>query len=154
MQEYIATEHVRGYDEVRPADMGSAWHEWIVFGGTMLVLLGSFHVIEGLVAIFRDEVFVVGQSRLVVDVDYTAWGWAQVIGGAVAILSGIALFRGQMWARVVAVAVAFLSALLNISFLPAYPVWSAIMIGFDVVVIWAVVVHGSEMKEPEWPQAA
>ena len=31
-------------------------------------------------------------------------------------------------------------------FLPAYPIWSTIMIAIDVLVIWAVTVHGSEMK--------
>lgn len=51
-----------------------------------------------------------------------------------------------MWARAVAVVVALASAIINVSFLPAYPVWSAIMIGFDVVLIWAVIVHGSEVK--------
>ncbi|MDX6324546.1 MAG: hypothetical protein QOK15_900, partial [Nocardioidaceae bacterium] len=54
--------------------------------------------------------------------------------------------RGQMWARIVAVAVAFLSCLVNIAFLSAYPIWSTIMIAIDVLVIWAVMVHGREMR--------
>jgi len=35
-------------------------------------VLGSFHIIEGLVALFRDQVFIVRKSGLVVNVDYTA----------------------------------------------------------------------------------
>jgi hypothetical protein len=112
----------------------------------MLVLVGSFHIIQGLVAVFRDEVFLVGQEGLVVNVDYTAWGWTHIIGGALAILVGACLLAGQMWARVVAVIVAMLSAIANIIFLPAYPIWSTIMIAIDVLVIWAVTVHGSEIK--------
>jgi hypothetical protein len=53
---------------------------------------------------------------------------------------------GQMWARVAAVFLAFLSAIVNVGFLAAYPVWSSLMIGLDVLVIWAVTVHGDEMK--------
>jgi len=33
-----------------------------------------------------------------------------------------------------------------VGFLAAYPVWSTIMIAVDVLVIWAVIVHGREMK--------
>jgi hypothetical protein len=124
----------------------TGWVGWVVFAGFMLVLLGSFHIIQGLVAVFRDEVFLVGPKGLVVNVDYTAWGWTHIIGGALAILVGACLLAGQMWARVVAVIVAMLSAIANIIFLPAYPVWSTIMVAIDVLVIWAVTVHGSEIK--------
>lgn len=124
----------------------TAWVGWIVFGGMMLLLVGSFHAIQGLVALFRDEVYVVSQRGLVVDVDYTAWGWTHLIGGAIIMLVGGCLLAGQMWARAVAVVVAMLSAIVNISFLPAYPVWSVTMIAIDVLVIWAITVHGSEIK--------
>jgi hypothetical protein len=124
----------------------TGWVGWIVFAALMLVMLGIFHVMQGLVALLRDEVYVVGSDGLVVNVDYTSWGWTHVIGGGLAILVGACLLAGQMWARVVAVIVAMLSAVANVMFLPAYPVWSMIMIAIDVLVIWAVTVHGSEVK--------
>jgi hypothetical protein len=148
MQEYMATGQAPRPSETQPINTGSAWQEWIMFAGTMLVLVGCFHLVQGLVALFRDEVYVVGRAGLVVNVDYTAWGWAHLIGGIVAILAGVALFRGRMWARIVAVVVAFASSLLNIAFLPAYPIWSAMMIAIDILIIWAVTVHGAELKEP------
>jgi hypothetical protein len=119
---------------------------WIVFAGFMLMMVGSFHIIQGLVALFRDEVFLVGTRGLVVNVDYTAWGWVHLVGGALAIATGVGLLAGQKWARVLAVVVAFASAAINMAFLPAYPVWSAIVIAIDVLVIWAVTVHGSEIR--------
>jgi hypothetical protein len=138
------------YENSRPTSADTreqtGWVGWVVFAGFMLVLLGAFHIIEGLVALFRDEVFLVGQRGLVVNVDYTAWGWAHVIGGALSILVGACLLAGQTWARVVAVIVAMVSAITNLAFLPSYPVWSAIMIAVDVIIIWAVTVHGSEIK--------
>ncbi len=80
------------------------------------------------------------------NVDYTAWGWVHLLGGIVVILAGVALFAGKMWARILAVIVAVVSAVINVLFLPAYPIWSTMMIAIDVLVIWAVTVHGSEMK--------
>jgi hypothetical protein len=124
----------------------TGWVGWIVFAALMLVMVGIFHVMQGLVALFRDEVYVVGSDGLVVSVDYTSWGWTHVVGGGIAVLAGAFLIAGRMWARIVAVVVAMVSALVNITFLPAYPVWSMIMIAVDVLVIWAVTVHGNEVR--------
>ena len=126
----------------------TGWVGWIVFGGTIMVLLGAFHAIQGLVALFKDEYFVVGQSGLVVSVDYTAWGWAHLILGLIVAGAGCGLLAGQMWARIVGVLVAMASAVVNLAFLAAFPIWSALMILFDVLIIWAITVHGSELKAP------
>jgi hypothetical protein len=125
----------------------SAWVGWVNFAGVLLIMLGAFHAIQGLVALFRDEVYLVGRSGLIVNVSFTTWGWVHLVWGAVAILAGICLLVGQMWARVVAVIVAFVSALTSVSFMPAYPVWSVLIIALDVVIIWAIVVHGGELNE-------
>ena len=124
----------------------TGWVGWIIFAGTMLVILGIFHAIQGLVALFNDSVYLVGPKGLVINVDYTVWGWVHLLGGIVVALAGVALFAGKMWARILAVIVAVVSAVINVVFLPAYPIWSTMMIAIDVLVIWAVTVHGSEMK--------
>ncbi len=131
---------------VQPTAM-TGWVGWIAFAGTMMVLLGSFHVIQGLVAVFKDDYFVVGKSGLIVNVDYTTWGWVHIIGGLIIAGAGVALFTGKFWARTVGVLLAMVSAIVNISFLSAYPIWSTIMITVDILVIWALTVHGNEMKE-------
>jgi hypothetical protein len=134
-----------GRQNVEPTEM-TGWVGWIGFAAIMMMMLGTFHAIEGLVALFQDEYFLVGKSGLTVHVDYTTWGWIHIVGGVIVVAAGVALLTGKMWARAVAVAVAMVSAIVNIGFLSAYPVWSTIMIAFDVLVIWAVTVHGSELK--------
>jgi hypothetical protein len=128
------------------AEQPTGWVGWIAFAAVMMILLGCFHAIQGLVALFDDQKFLVTDSGLIVSVDYTAWGWVHLIGGIVVALAGISLFAGRMWARIVGVLAAMVSAIVNISFLSAYPIWSAIMIALDVLIIWAITVHGSEMK--------
>ena len=125
----------------------TAWVGWIGFAGFMMVMLGTFHLIEGLMALFQDEYFLVGKNGLTVHLDYTAWGWLHVVAGIVIIAGGVGLFSGRIWARALAVAMAFISAVINIGFLSAYPIWSVILITLDILVIWAVTVHGSEMRE-------
>ena len=124
----------------------SGWVGWIAFAGVMMVMLGGFHIIQGLVALFKDEYYLVGPAGLVVNVDFTAWGWAHIIGGSILLVAGLCVFAGQVWARTVGVVAALVSAIINVSFLAAYPLWSMTMIALDVVVILALTVHGSEIK--------
>ena len=37
----------------------SGWAGWVVFGGVMLILLGIFHVIQGIVALVNDDYYLV-----------------------------------------------------------------------------------------------
>lgn len=130
----------------RGAPKPTGWVGWIVFAGVMLVMIGTFHFIQGLVAIFKDEYYLVTDSGLAVSVDFTAWGWTHLIGGIIVFAAGLGLFAGQTWARVTGVIVAALSAVLNFGFLAAYPVWSALVIAMDVFVIYALTAHGREMQ--------
>ena len=125
----------------------SGWVGWVAFAAILLIMIGLFQAFWGLIAIFRnEEVFLVGEQNLPVEVDYTAWGWASLILGIIIAITGIALLSGQTWARIVAVILAVLSAISNLGAIGAYPIWSVVLIALDVLVIYAVVVHGSEAK--------
>lgn len=124
----------------------TGWVGWIVFAGIMMIVLGAFQAIEGLVALFNDEFYVVGTSGLVVDVDYTTWGWVHLIVGVVLVLCGLGVLAGNTVARIVGIGLAMISALINLAFLAAYPVWGVVVIAFDVIVIYALAVHGREVR--------
>lgn len=124
----------------------SAWVGWIAFAGVIMVMLGMFHIIEGIIALAQNEYFKAAPSRLVLNIGYTAWGWIHLVGGAVVTVAGIGVFAGQVWARAVGTVVAVVSAVVNLAFLSAYPLWSTLMIALAVVVIMALTVHGSEIK--------
>jgi hypothetical protein len=66
--------------------------------------------------------------------------------GAAAIAAGAGIFSGRSWAIVTGVILAVLSALVNVAFLAAYPVWSVMIIALDVLVIYALIAHGEELK--------
>jgi len=110
-------------------------------------MVAVFQIVNGLTAIFRSGTYVVGEDRLAVEVDYTVWGWVHVVLGLVAGAAALALLAGQMWARVVGIVMAVASAVTNLAFIPAYPVGSTLVIVLDVVVIYAIAVHGGEPKD-------
>ncbi len=124
----------------------SMWVGWLYFGGSMMVLLGTFNIIEGLVALFNDQYYVATQQGLLV-FDITAWGWVHLIIGVAAVVVGVGVFTGAMWARVTGVILCGLNAIAQLAFLSAYPLWAVIVIALDVLVIWALIVHGDEARD-------
>jgi hypothetical protein len=124
----------------------TGWTGWIVFASFMMFMLGTFQVIMGLVAIFNDDHYAVTENGLLLNVDYTAWGWAHLLLGLLIVAAGAGLLAGNMAARIVAVALAGLSAIANLVFIEAKPVWSLIVIAIDVLVIYSVTVHGRELR--------
>ena len=109
----------------------------IAFAGTVMVMIGTFQVLEGLVALFNDEFFVVTRNYTF-DLDVTAWGWIHLILGIVVLATGFGLFARSTWAGVTAIMICALSAISNFFFIPYYPLWSIIMIALDCWVIWAL----------------
>ena len=124
----------------------SAWVGWVVFAAVIAITMGAFEAIEGLVAIFKDQYYVVPSSGLVVSVDYTVWGWVHLVIGVAAVGAGVGLLQGRTWGRIVVIGLAGLSALVNLGFLSAYPVWSVIVIALDVIVIFALTVHWKDAQ--------
>jgi hypothetical protein len=108
---------------------------WAVFAGTVLAIVGAFNIIYGLAAIFRDEVITTtGQHVIVWDV--TRYGWILFIFGIFQLLAGMALFAGASWARWTAVVLAGLNAVGNVPFLTVQPLWTALIIALDIIVIY------------------
>lgn len=127
----------------RSSSRSTGWTGWIWFAGIAMIVIGAFNAIEGLVALFQQEYYVVGPENLLV-FDLTQWGWVHLIIGALVVLTGIALFSGAGWAKLVTVVLTVLNMISQMAFLAVYPVWSTIVIALCVLVIWAIVVHGDE----------
>jgi hypothetical protein len=124
----------------------SNWTGWVFFAGFMMILSGLFEAIAGLTALLRPSYYVVTSSHLLV-FNYTAWGWIDLLIGLFILLTGFSLLHGSTWARVVAVILATFSAISALTSIAAYPIWSVIVITIDVLVIYALTVHGAELKE-------
>ncbi len=138
-----------GRDEPLPAssyDEPTGWTGWIAFAGVMLIIGGSLNLFYGIVAAVNDE-WVVFANRANVYLDVSQWGWVHIILGTIIVLAGFGVFSGRFLARMVGVLVAGVSMLVNFAFIPVYPFWALTVITIDVLVIWALMAHGREMRE-------
>jgi len=124
----------------------TAWVGWGIFAAAMLVVAGLFSIVEGLAGIFRDEQYFLGVGGDVLVFDYTAWGWIHLIIGVVLVAIGFGIIAGSAIARAAAIFVVWLNMLAQFAWINAYPWWSLIVIALDVVIIYALVVHGREMN--------
>jgi vacuolar-type H+-ATPase subunit I/STV1 len=124
----------------------TGWVGWIVFAGTMMAILGIFHMFEGFIALFRHSYISFPTTGLTVQVSYTQWGWLQILAGAVVFLVGLALFTGRMWARTLGVILVSISALVNFAWATAFPVWSLTLLAIDFLILYAIIAHGGELK--------
>jgi hypothetical protein len=116
------------------------------FAAVMMLIIGVFHAIAGIVALVNDQFYVVGKEW-VFQFDITTWGWIHLLLGVVVFLAGLALFSGAVWARTVGVALAVIVAAVSFAWLPWYPLWGVILIALSVAVIWALVAHGRDITE-------
>jgi hypothetical protein len=135
----MATEQYQSPREPEP----SGWAVGgITFAAVMLIMIGTFQVIDGLVAIFDDNFFVVAR-HYTFDLDTTAWGWIHLLIGIGLLFTGFGLISRAAWAGVTAIMLATLSAVANFFFIPYYPFWSILIIALDVWVIWALTRPGA-----------
>ena len=130
--------------ESEPTNYSAAAAGWSMFAAIMLSVIGVMDIIQGIVALAKDEFYVVGQEW-VFEFDTTAWGWIHIILGAVLLLSGIGILSGNVLARTVGVIVAALAMIANFAWLPYYPIWSIIIIAVCIAVIWALTAHGRDI---------
>ncbi|WP_072691216.1 DUF7144 family membrane protein [Rhodococcus marinonascens] len=105
--------------------------------GVLLATVGVLQAFQGIAAIARDDIVVVG-TEYIYTWSVTGWGWVHLVVGVLIALTGLALIAGQTWARGAAIVIAGLSIIVNFLWLPYYPWWSMVIIALDVVVIWAV----------------
>jgi hypothetical protein len=74
----------------------------ILFAGLMMIMVGIWQALEGLIAIFENEFYVATRNYLF-QFDATTWGWIHLIVGVIVAFAGWGLLSGRTWARVVAI---------------------------------------------------
>lgn len=109
----------------------------IVAAAVLLLVSGIVLVLQGIAALMTDDLFIVG-VQYVYSLSLTSWGWIHLIIGVLVVLSALGLFSGATWARAVAIGIAGISIIANFLWLPYFPWWAILIIGLDVVVIWAL----------------
>ena len=112
------------------------------YSSVILAFGGVFAVIQGLLAVYRPELFVADAAFWFSDLE--TWGWIIFGLGAASIVAGAAVATGTESGRLFGVLVAGLLGLGQLLFAQAYPLWSLVMTGVAVAAIYGLFTHGEE----------
>jgi hypothetical protein len=123
----------------------TGWVGWSFFAAVVLILVGAMNIITGFIALFDDNYLINTAGGMFV-FDPTGWGFTVLIIGALLVLAGFSILKGSLYGRIIGVLAAGLSAIAQIATIRPYPIWSLIIIFINVMVIYALTVHGDELK--------
>ena len=124
------------------------WAGWVVFAGLMMIIMGVLEALEGLIAIIRDDYYVLTPQQIVV-FDLTTWGWIALIWGIVVAIAGFSLLLQQSWARWFAIVIASLNFIVQLGFVGSnrYPLWALVTMAVNILVLYALIIRWGEVRE-------
>jgi hypothetical protein len=124
----------------------TGWTGWGVFAAVLLLVAGIFDLIFGLAAIIGPNTTLVATGDGLFAVDVAAWGWWHILSGVLLILVSFSLYRGMTWARVVAIILVILNAVGQLTLFSTQPWLSLAILAVDILILYALTVHGRELK--------
>jgi hypothetical protein len=107
------------------------------FAGVMLMAVGCFQIVQAITALVNDQFFV-ATEEYVFSLDVTGWGWLHLVLGVLGLVVGIGILTRRTVGLMAGIALAFVNMVAEFAFLPQYPFWAVLLIGFNVLVIWAL----------------
>jgi hypothetical protein len=120
---------------------GSHGYGLVLFASVVLVVTGCFNLVQGIAAAAGSDVF--DAHAHFVFANLTTWGWVTAILGALQLVAAVGVLAANQMFRWFAVVVIGLNAIDQMLFIPAYPVWSLIIVAMDVVALYGLCAYGS-----------
>ena len=127
--------------------------KWGLFAGLLMLAIGAFHVVEGLVALLSPARLFVKESGLLL-LDIERWGVVLLVWGIVMIVGGGAYLAGMRRARLIAFALAVLNGFGQLAWIGQAPWLGAAMILASVLVIVALALTHDRDAAPAPPASA
>jgi hypothetical protein len=110
---------------------------WYPFAGTLLILVGGVNVLQGLIALLKDDYFAITKGGLLF-ADFAAWGTFFLVLGIIEIGVGFGILGVRTWARVLGVTIVMLNTITQFAFIAAFPIWTLASIALNITVIYAL----------------
>jgi hypothetical protein len=120
---------------------------WIGFAGILMVVLGGLSFCEGLIALLRDNYYVVVPSGFLL-FDVTGWGWIMLLWGILLACIGLALLAGASWARWTTIVLVIINVFGQLGFLGNTndTLWLLITLTLNIIVLYALIVRWDESQ--------
>ena len=118
---------------------------WVALAAALMIVQGIINFFYGLGALANAHWYAYAHGT-VYWLDISHWGWVVLLVGLLLILSGILLWSGNLFGRIMGVIFAVASFIANLNYFPVAPAWTTLALVLDVVIIYAILAHGKELK--------
>jgi hypothetical protein len=125
-----------------PMEPGVRGAGWALFVAILFLILGTFNVIDGIVALAEDDNFVADELFFG---DLAMWGVFLLIVGGLQLLAGFRLFDGK--GQMLAIGLLCLGLIVQLFFVGVYPVWSIIIMVITGMAIYGLTVYGENFED-------
>ena len=115
----------------------------VTFAAIVLILVGSFNLLDGVVALADDERF--NGDRLLFG-DLSAWGFWWIFIGLLQVWAGVQVMKLKDVGMMMGIAFAGLNAFTQLMFLDAYPAWAIVIMVLDLIVIYALATSADQFE--------
>jgi hypothetical protein len=130
----------------REGEVRMNWRGWYAVGSILMMIVGAFKFITGIIGLFRDEWIVLGYNGyMLVDITGLAVWW--LIVGALLVLAGMAAMVAKTWGRIVGIVALSLAAVSEFFMMSVSPIWSIIMLAVYVLCLIAFIVVRNPVEE-------
>ena len=117
---------------------------WVMFAGTLLLMLGTLNFIEGLAAIGNAHFFTANANYIAGSLN--TWGWVVLCIGVLEWAVGVGVFVKNQFSRWVGVVVLAGNAIVQLMMIPAYPFWSLSIFTLDILAIYGLIAYGKRIS--------
>lgn len=120
-----------------------AANKWGLFAGLLMIVIGAFHAVEGLVALLAPaRLFITTSGLFLLDIEH--WGVALLCWGILMLIGGGIYLVGTRFARPLAFVLAVLNGLGQLVWIGQAPWLSVGMMLASVVLVGALVLAGRD----------
>jgi len=126
---------------------GNKWGSWVMLGAILMMIVGCFKFIAGIIGLFQHQYLVQSPSgHTVVNATGLAVWWLVV--GALLVFGGYAALQGKNWGYIVGIVAAAVAAISEFFSIPYSPIWSVLMIVVYVAVLVAFMRAPAQHSKP------
>jgi hypothetical protein len=118
---------------------------WVIFAGTLQLIVGTMNCISGIAAISNSSFFVHNAHYVIGSLN--TWGWIVLCVGGVQLLVALGVFVKNQFARWTGVVVLGLAAIASLLFIPAYPFWALSLFTLEILALYGLIAYGGRIAE-------
>jgi hypothetical protein len=115
----------------------------LTFAGVILVIAGSFNVLNGIVALSKDDYFRADQLLFG---DLSAWGFWWLFVGLLLLWAGYQVINRKESGLGLGIGLAGLNIFSQLMFINVAPGWAVSIMVLDLIVIWALCANADEFE--------